>query len=107
MLMTMLSRQWLNMAKILRSVPARTPLRYRSLRNASTKSPFVDGGERPTMNDLPIPDGDWAENYARKNMKNTFVLLTGIVMFTTSLYMHITDENVDWYFKVPEYDRCR
>ncbi|XP_004534578.1 uncharacterized protein LOC101453835 [Ceratitis capitata] len=75
------------------------------LRHAS-KSPFVDGGPHSTMNDLPIPEGDWQEAYSRRNFKNTLVLLIGIGSFVTSIYMHFTDEAFNWNYKVPDYDRC-
>ncbi|XP_036334627.1 uncharacterized protein LOC118745208 [Rhagoletis pomonella] len=88
---------------------ARYPaLHFTALRNASKapSTPFADGGPHCTMNDLPIPEGDWQEDYTRKNMKNTAILMLGIGSFITSLYMHFTDENIHWNYKVPEYDKC-
>ncbi|XP_053966038.1 uncharacterized protein LOC128868223 [Anastrepha ludens] len=103
----MLTRRLLNASRTLRSAryPAlrSVPLRYTS---KSPKSPFADGGSHSTMNDLPIPEGDWQENYTRKNIKNTIVLFAGIGSFITSLFLHFTDENINWNYKVPVYDRC-
>ncbi|XP_014098483.1 uncharacterized protein [Bactrocera oleae] len=83
-------------------------LRGATLRNASKapSSPFAGGGLHSTMNDLPQPEGDWQEHYNRRNLKNTAVLTVGIISLISSIYMHFTDEAINWNYKVPVYDRC-
>ncbi|XP_011187941.1 uncharacterized protein LOC105215625 [Zeugodacus cucurbitae] len=95
----MFAKHLLKVSKVLRGA---TP------RNASKapSSPFADGGIHSTMNDLPIPEGDWQEHYNRRNLKNSAVLFVGIGSLISSLYMHFTDEVINWNYKVPVYDRC-
>lgn len=43
-----------------------------SIRKYST--PF----KRPSMDELPVPSGSWAQNFARRNVQNNTLLVLGI-----------------------------
>lgn len=38
-----------------------------------------------TMNDLPVPSGDWQEQYARQNAKHNAWLIAGFAIFVGTL----------------------
>lgn len=41
--------------------------------------------QEPTMNDLPVPSGDWQEQYARQNAKHNAWLIAGIAILTGTI----------------------
>lgn len=41
--------------------------------------------KRPTMDDLPVPNGSWQENFQVKQAKYNRHLIVGIVAFTVSM----------------------
>lgn len=43
-----------------------------------SRASYHGSGIKTTMDDLPVPQGDWKENHSRKNAKYNAVLLTGI-----------------------------
>lgn len=38
-----------------------------------------------SMNDLPIPEGDWQEDYNRRNLPYNIFLASGVIAFVVSL----------------------
>ena len=41
---------------------------------------------RSTLNDIPVPEGSWQENYNKRNAKWNMMLGASIVCFVGSLY---------------------
>jgi hypothetical protein len=42
-------------------------------------------GRKMTMDDLPVPKGDWVEHNSRKNSSYNAVLLVGIAIFASTI----------------------
>ncbi|XP_065358984.1 uncharacterized protein LOC135953184 [Calliphora vicina] len=45
---------------------------------AMSRAAYHGSGIKVTMDDMPVPQGDWKENHSRQNAKYNAVLLTGI-----------------------------
>ncbi|CAD7080965.1 unnamed protein product [Hermetia illucens] len=62
-------------------------LRSLAARNAGALSRAYHGGHHKvaTMNDLPVPQGDWQEAYQKKQAKYNAVLVAGIAMLATAI----------------------
>lgn len=41
----------------------------------------------PTMNDMPVPNGDFFAMHAKRNRKYNAILATGIAFFSTACYI--------------------
>lgn len=41
----------------------------------------------PTMNDLPIPDGDFFAFHAQRNRKYNAILAAGVIMLSSAVYL--------------------
>ena len=39
-----------------------------------------------TLNDIPVPEGSWQENYNQRNAKWNKILAASVVFFTGSVY---------------------
>lgn len=47
---------------------------------------YHDANHKPqTMDDLPVPQGDWQDEYARKNRTYNAVLFAGIAILATTI----------------------
>ncbi|TDG52975.1 hypothetical protein AWZ03_000518 [Drosophila navojoa] len=58
------------------------------LRNAGAMSRAAYHGghhKHSTMDDLPVPAGDWQEQYSRNNTKYNATLLTGILILAGTI----------------------
>ncbi|XP_055843262.1 uncharacterized protein LOC129910044 [Episyrphus balteatus] len=71
----MLVKQFVSQALLLRNAGALSRAAY-----------HAGGHHKPsTMNDLPVPEGDWQEHHSRQNSKYNAVLLTGILVLAGSI----------------------
>ncbi|XP_073812055.1 gomdanji isoform X2 [Musca autumnalis] len=58
----------------------------RSIRTAPRlRAKFKDGGEQSTFNDMPIPEGCWKEFNAKRQSRQTTMLLSGLAAFVASI----------------------
>ena len=48
----------------------------------------------PTMNDMPVPEGDFFAMHAKRNRKYNAILATGIAVFSTACYI------VSFFFEI-------
>ncbi|KAH8286312.1 hypothetical protein KR054_006578 [Drosophila jambulina] len=59
------------------------------LRNvgAMSRAAYHGGGhhQHSTMNDLPVPAGDWKEQHSQQNAKYNAVLITGILVLAGTI----------------------
>ncbi|XP_030385303.1 uncharacterized protein LOC115632339 [Scaptodrosophila lebanonensis] len=58
------------------------------LRNAGAVSRaayHVGDHQHSTMNDLPVPAGDWKEQHSQRNTKYNITLLTGILVLAGTI----------------------
>ncbi|KAB7498693.1 Apoptosis-inducing factor 1, mitochondrial [Armadillidium nasatum] len=52
--------------------------------------------KRPTMNELPVPSGSWASNYAKRNVKNNTLLIIGAGVLGATLTFAIKSDIINW-----------
>lgn len=71
----MLVKQFVSQALLLRNAGALSRAAYHG-----------HGHHKPsTMNDLPVPEGDWYEHHNRQNSKYNAVLITGVLVLAGTL----------------------
>ncbi|XP_070499329.1 uncharacterized protein [Chironomus tepperi] len=56
----------------------------------------------PTMNDLPVPEGDFFEMHAKRNRKYNAILAAGIGIFSTAVYIVSTDTVIRLHWSPPD-----
>ncbi|KAG5682140.1 hypothetical protein PVAND_011514 [Polypedilum vanderplanki] len=59
------------------------------LRNALARRNYASHGRRhkiATMNDLPVPEGDFFALHAQRQRRNNTILAVGVVSFLSSLW---------------------
>ncbi|XP_037933367.1 uncharacterized protein LOC119668062 [Teleopsis dalmanni] len=74
-------------------------------RNAAaiTRAAYHDGGLKPsTMNDLPIPSGDWQEQYSRQNSKYNAVLILGVLTLVGTISIAKTSGLIELNYAPPK-----
>ncbi|KAH8235149.1 hypothetical protein KR032_009300 [Drosophila birchii] len=54
---------------------------------AMSRAAYHGGGhhQHSTMNDLPVPAGDWKEQHSQQNAKYNAVLITGILVLAGTI----------------------
>ncbi|XP_019890217.1 uncharacterized protein LOC109611633 [Musca domestica] len=64
---------------------------------------FKDGGEQSTFNDMPIPEGCWKEFNAKRQSRQTMMLLSGLASFVASIVYVTQTELLFFNYTVPDY----
>ncbi|XP_055378820.1 uncharacterized protein LOC129610310 [Condylostylus longicornis] len=88
---------------------AKLPLLQSALvRNAAVMSRALYHHQGPykhsTMDDLPVPQGDWQEDYQRKQTKYNAVLATGILMLVSAIGLAKSTGSIELNFSPPRLD---
>ncbi|RXG54965.1 hypothetical protein Avbf_12492 [Armadillidium vulgare] len=52
--------------------------------------------KHPTMNELPVPSGSWAENYAKRNVRNNTLLIIGAGVLGATLTFALKSDIINW-----------
>ncbi|XP_023300573.2 uncharacterized protein LOC111682815 [Lucilia cuprina] len=52
---------------------------------AMSRAAYHGHGVKVTMDDMPVPQGDWKEHHSRQNAKYNAVLLTGVAALVGTL----------------------
>lgn len=55
-----------------------------------------------TMNDLPVPSGDWQEQYARQNARHNAWLVAGVVFLAGTIGFVKTSNIIDFNAFAPK-----
>lgn len=58
--------------------------------------------QRTTLNDLPVPAGDWQEQYSRQNAKHNAWLVAGLLFFAGTIGFVKTSGVIELNSKAPE-----
>ncbi|XP_036336367.1 uncharacterized protein LOC118746621 [Rhagoletis pomonella] len=57
--------------------------------------------QKTTLNDLPVPEGDWKEHYTRQNTKYNAWLITGVLFLAGTIGFVKTTGVIEFNNKVP------
>ncbi|XP_067642563.1 uncharacterized protein COX7B [Eurosta solidaginis] len=58
--------------------------------------------QRLSMNDMPVPEGDWKEQYTRNNARYNAVLVSGILFLAGTIAFVRTTGIIDFNASPPE-----
>ncbi|XP_058981895.1 uncharacterized protein LOC131803939 [Musca domestica] len=69
---------------------------------ALSRASYHGSGVKVTMNDLPVPQGDWKENHTRQNSKYNAVLAAGIAALVGTIALVKSTGIIDLNYSPPE-----
>ncbi|XP_061392565.1 uncharacterized protein LOC133328028 [Musca vetustissima] len=74
------------------------------LRNAGalSRASYHGSGVKVTMDDLPVPQGDWKEHHTRQNSKYNAVLAAGIAALVGTIALVKTTGIIHLNYSPPE-----
>ncbi|XP_053956648.1 uncharacterized protein LOC129242825 [Anastrepha obliqua] len=58
--------------------------------------------QQSTLNDLPVPEGDWKENHSRQNTKYNAWLITGVLFLAGTIGFAKSSGVIELNSKVPQ-----
>ncbi|KAH8380507.1 hypothetical protein KR009_011151 [Drosophila setifemur] len=70
---------------------------------AMSRAAYHAGGhhKHSTMNDLPVPAGDWNEQHSQQNSKYNAVLLTGILVLAGTIGFVKSSGVIHFHYSAP------
>ncbi|CAG9800983.1 unnamed protein product [Chironomus riparius] len=71
--------------------------------NMIARRNYGKGGHKyPTMNEMPVPDGDFFAMHAKRNRKYNAILAGGIAIFSSAVYIVSTDTVIRLHWSPPD-----
>ncbi|XP_070499330.1 uncharacterized protein [Chironomus tepperi] len=56
----------------------------------------------PTLNDMPVPEGDYFALHAQRNRKYNAILATGVALVSSGIFLLSTDKIVRFHWSPPD-----
>ncbi|XP_037946922.1 uncharacterized protein LOC119678906 [Teleopsis dalmanni] len=94
------------LSKFINQTPVMIRFKSEKPKAKKPKSPWADGGEHATLNDIPLPEGSYKEWYDKRNGRYHLYLISGVLVFAIEMGLWKAGTFDDIMYlnnKIPEY----